>query len=489
MTSTMFPRRLAAFLGWAGVTLACAALILAGCQNDPSSPSSANDPTALDPGGLFGREAPADCWVRYVAFERPDRPTWGLLIRRDGEAMASRRGDGPSGRVVLSAESLEVVRSWFADARFRGLEDEYLSDPPADGRRFEVFLRDGGAEKRVRAEADLMPRSLRLLVGKLQGLTERICANGPGGRDSSGVYGELSIDPAEAAPGTLRAIHFAFVNRTDDTLRLVFPSAQLYDFLLVLPPYAPGPGDQGGNPSDSTEIPPTHPGGAVNPPAVIWNWAYGQIFPDVMTEIVLAPGEVKSWEESWNGLSNEGLMVGPGVYALLARIPSNLPVPVDPIRVLVQRDHPGERPLAATLLCRPLEGPPETARTLTLSVTNLANDSVTVHFPSTQRYDFVLSHGMGMGPGDDAMHDSTGGHNPPPDGPRPVWRWAEGRSFDPVEGIEIWAPGETRTFTAEWDGRDLDGEPAGPGGYTLSAFLTGTPGVRSLPLSLVVLRR
>ncbi len=47
---------------------------------------------------------------------------------------------------------------------------------------------------------------------------------------------------------------------------------------------------------------------------LVWNWANGKAFTASLTELVFAPGEIKTYNEIWDQTSNEGVQVPAGIY-------------------------------------------------------------------------------------------------------------------------------------------------------------------------------
>ena len=76
-------------------------------------------------------------------------------------------------------------------------------------------------------------------------------------------------------------------NPTDEAVTLVFPTAQHYDIEVY----------------DSSDV-------------LVWNWAHGLVFTQAFTNLVLAPGEAVTYEESWDQKDNEGNQVPAGTYAV-----------------------------------------------------------------------------------------------------------------------------------------------------------------------------
>jgi len=98
---------------------------------------------------------------------------------------------------------------------------------------------------------------------------------------------------------------------------------------------------------------------------------------------------------------------------------------------------------------------------LTLAVTNPGRDAVSLITPSSQHYEFVV---WKVG--------------------EEVWRWSADQMFLTVLSRLTILPGETRTFTAEWDQRDRAGRRVGPGDYLVVGTLIGGEQVRLTPRQL-----
>lgn len=56
------------------------------------------------------------------------------------------------------------------------------------------------------------------------------------------------------------------------------------------------------------------------PGILVWNWAYGLSFPQVVTTVTLQPGEEKTYQVTWNVCSNQGDPVPSGSYSARARL-------------------------------------------------------------------------------------------------------------------------------------------------------------------------
>lgn len=84
------------------------------------------------------------------------------------------------------------------------------------------------------------------------------------------------------------------------------------------------------------------------------------------------------------------------------------------------------------------------------TITNATNKTIHYDFLSSQQFDITLS-------------DANG---------RPVWDWAQGKTFAPTITRISLKPNQKRTFEAAWYGRDAQGHPVAAGVYTATARMT-----------------
>ncbi|HHV53980.1 MAG TPA: hypothetical protein GXX55_00785 [Firmicutes bacterium] len=102
----------------------------------------------------------------------------------------------------------------------------------------------------------------------------------------------------------------------------------------------------------------------------------------------------------------------------------------------------------------------------TLAVLNTASDPVKLTFSTGQRYDFIV-------------FDRKGNE---------IWRWSHSRAFIQMIGEMTAGPGQLLVYTAVWDGRRNDGEPAPPGEYWVQAALTTSPWAATQPARFQLVR-
>jgi hypothetical protein len=94
----------------------------------------------------------------------------------------------------------------------------------------------------------------------------------------------------------------------------------------------------------------------------------------------------------------------------------------------------------------------------TLSACNETDQTIERDFGDAQRYDFEVSRDKKV-----------------------VWRWSNGKAFAQMFGTERWKPDECKKYSADWNGTDNSGAPAGPGTYQATGILTSQPEQRTQP--------
>lgn len=85
---------------------------------------------------------------------------------------------------------------------------------------------------------------------------------------------------------------------------------------------------------------------------------------------------------------------------------------------------------------------------MTLEVRNRGTSPLTFQFPTSQRYDFVVT-----------RQDGT-----------LVWQWSADKAFAQVFGSLTLDPGEARMYRERWDQHDNEGRPVPPGWYTVEGL-------------------
>lgn len=86
---------------------------------------------------------------------------------------------------------------------------------------------------------------------------------------------------------------------------------------------------------------------------------------------------------------------------------------------------------------------------ITLTLTNNTGTAQTYDFGSSQRYDVIIRRGGNK-----------------------VWQWSDGRAFLQVIGSETLQPGESRTYTVNWNQTNTAGNQVPTGTYTIVGQIT-----------------
>ncbi len=82
------------------------------------------------------------------------------------------------------------------------------------------------------------------------------------------------------------------LNRSDRPRSFTLPTSQSYDFVVVA-----GAGRE------------------------VWRWSTGRMFAQMLTEVTLAPGESKTFSETWDQLCDDGRPAPVGAYRLVGSVP------------------------------------------------------------------------------------------------------------------------------------------------------------------------
>ncbi len=222
---------------------------------------------------------------------------------------------------------------------------------------------------------------------------------------------------------------------------------------------------------------------------LVWNWAHGMAFPEVIVRKILAPGESMMFRAKWDQKDNDKNPVATGKYEATGILTSiTLPVPdrceVDDAtttrnseyilppqpRVSVGFEIEGELPPPHNTNAI-VYGGAEYRITLdkfkynagepvamSLKVTNLADCALEFFFSDGQQYDFVVAGADG----------------------RVVWNWAHGKGFPDMFMVKTLEPGESMAFHERWNQEDNTGRPVPHGKYTTTGILT----TRQFPVPL-----
>jgi hypothetical protein len=115
----------------------------------------------------------------------------------------------------------------------------------------------------------------------------RTSRDGPaGGAEPDSLRADVILNEGGYAVGERVVMTLEVVNLTDRTLRLTFPSAQRYDFIVS------------------------------RGKATIWRYSDGRMFAQVLGRYDLAPGDTIAYEYAWDQIGADGTKPGLGAYTV-----------------------------------------------------------------------------------------------------------------------------------------------------------------------------
>ena len=115
-----------------------------------------------------------------------------------------------------------------------------------------------------------------------------------------------------APPGIPVTLSFSFQNISNRSQTLHFTDGQQYDLEVY--------NSQG---------------------TLVWNWAHDMAFIASLTELAFDPGEVKTYEETWDQTSNEGIQVPAGIYDVYVNRAWNNDMSTGPIQIEIYENIAG----------------------------------------------------------------------------------------------------------------------------------------------------
>lgn len=283
----MLPRR---FLSL--VPLVATALALAACEREQPAPTA---PPAARAESVV---------IRFERSTGEAGPDDVLTITGLGHVTWREVRSGSVAHLRISVDQLLHLERSFDDARLDDLPDRVRGSAcdacpsilltHGVGAGEESVLLSGDPRDHPRAVRDLL-ESLDALTGRAQ--AERQAATGGGGsardRLPSGLDVALSVGRSSIHPGDPLYLRLVFSNPTDRPLRLAFPTSATADFRI-----------------ESID------GG------VVWRLSGERAALRGANDVVLAPGETRSFEEVWLGRTEEGEPVEKGSYYAVGLVPA-----------------------------------------------------------------------------------------------------------------------------------------------------------------------
>ncbi len=69
----------------------------------------------------------------------------------------------------------------------------------------------------------------------------------------------------------------------------------------------------------------------------VWQWSASRTFIQVLREVMLQPGEQRTFTATWNPAQESGTAAGPGVYEATAVLTTRNPIESNAVRFVLQR--------------------------------------------------------------------------------------------------------------------------------------------------------
>jgi hypothetical protein len=233
----------------------------------------------------------------------------------------------------------------------------------------------------------------------------------------------FAADKSAYTRGEQAVLSLTMTNTAPYALQVNFATGQSYDFTAT---------DTAGN--------------------AVWTWSFGKSFDGNPQTRTLAPGETWTVQEVWSFVNDAGAGVADGDFVVSGVLLGDY---------LGRNGTKGGSQTVNLLTPNPLQVAFSTDKTsyvrsqpaqLTLTVTNIASYPVTIHFQTTQRYDFSARNSSGQ----------------------VVWTWSNGQSFPPTPGEVVLAPGASLRYTQPWSYVNNSGMPVLDGTYTVSGTFLGS---------------
>jgi len=116
----------------------------------------------------------------------------------------------------------------------------------------------------------------------------------------------LQADRSVYRVGQRVVLTLTVTNRGERPIRLTFPSAQVYDFVVR---------------QDGREV---------------WRWSRDKMFTMMLTEVLLPPGKPQSYTEPWDQIDTEGRPIPPGEYEVVGLLVDKQPAVSRSLRIAIR---------------------------------------------------------------------------------------------------------------------------------------------------------
>jgi hypothetical protein len=196
-----------------------------------------------------------------------------LVRLKDGHGVQQR-----SFRDRLDKARYESLIGTFVSANFFGLKDRYLDPQVVDGFHHLITFSHGNRSKTVEAVDGALPQQLQDIITALNSAMDSLVRDG--------IRLTLTLSDSTIAGGDSVTFTLTVTAPSHTQRSLVFRSGQIYDFFVVSDP----PPSEDPLPEDR----------------IVWRWSADKAFTQVIWKMTLAPGESRTYSESWTARDAEG---------------------------------------------------------------------------------------------------------------------------------------------------------------------------------------
>ncbi len=188
----------------------------------------------------------------------------------------------------------------------------------------------------------------------------------------------------------------------------------------------------------------------------VYTWSATKMFSQMVGQVRLRPGQSTSFPAQIG--DEQGALV-PGKYLLRAFLTNSSGIEAPPVPIEVV-------PSPLQLQVSPVKTSYKRGEPVSflLHATNTSKKAQEIQFSSGQRFDVSVA-------------DEAGNI---------VWSWAANKRFTDARGTLSLAPGESKTFEADWNGEALPDAEIAPGTYLVRAVLTGNPPLQAAPIQIEI---
>ncbi|MFQ5751530.1 MAG: BsuPI-related putative proteinase inhibitor [bacterium] len=204
-----------------------------------------------------------------------------LIVDESGQALfVDSFHPGAKWVVQLSSSELNNLISLILENHFFQLNSDYVDGQVADAFFYAISFNYDDKTKTVTTDYFAAPANLKRIVDGVLALKTRITDNG--------LDLKLELSQSEIVMGDKVELKLVVTNSLAKPLSLHFSSGQIFDFFAFI------------EISNHT---------ATGSDSLIWNWAHDKLFTENVWDLILAAGESRSYQVTWDGRDLGGKFV------------------------------------------------------------------------------------------------------------------------------------------------------------------------------------